>query len=249
VTICPLCACHLHIPDRMVGQIVNCPECGKPFQVEDGAEEIEVLRGFQVPGPRPAASKRKSHGWVLLLIFLLAVPFLLFACAVPFLAIGWVTLRSSPEPEGQPFVDEAVEVHGPAMRGTRRVSEDEGRVAGVWQATRIERDGTKAEENDLTQTTWELQDGEYTLHLGTGIQRGHFELDSFFDPKWIDLEITNGPDRGHRYFGIYKLEDDKLVICLAPKGVVAGPPMFRPQEFSGQQGTGQTIYELRRKKD
>jgi serine/threonine protein kinase len=76
LTICPLCGSHLHVPDKLVGSIVNCPQCGKPFQVEDTSQEIQVIqarppRGF--PSPKPARkiplSAWISVGLVVLFVF------------------------------------------------------------------------------------------------------------------------------------------------------------------------------------
>jgi serine/threonine protein kinase len=78
VTICPSCGASLHVPERMVGSVVHCAECGKPFHVEDGSEVIQVARAVPPPfGPRPRP-RRKAPRWawvaagfaVLLLVFL-----------------------------------------------------------------------------------------------------------------------------------------------------------------------------------
>ncbi len=44
VTICPSCGASLHVPERMVGRLVHCYECGKPFHVEEGSEVMQVAR-------------------------------------------------------------------------------------------------------------------------------------------------------------------------------------------------------------
>jgi serine/threonine protein kinase len=44
LTICPLCGCHLDVPEKLVGRQVTCPRCGKPFLVEEGSEEIQIVR-------------------------------------------------------------------------------------------------------------------------------------------------------------------------------------------------------------
>jgi serine/threonine-protein kinase len=78
VTFCPTCGASLHVPERMVGSIVHCAECGKPFHVEDGSAVIQVARAVPPPfGPRPRP-RRKVPRWVwvaagfavLLLLFL-----------------------------------------------------------------------------------------------------------------------------------------------------------------------------------
>ena len=59
MTICPSCGVHLNVPERMVGSIVHCEECGKPFRVEEGSEEILVARAAPPPfGPRGGAIRR-----------------------------------------------------------------------------------------------------------------------------------------------------------------------------------------------
>jgi serine/threonine protein kinase len=86
LTICPNCGANLHVPERMVGSVVHCAECGKPFHVEEGSEVIQVAR--VVPPPRvPAPFRRKeSSSWVLIVgLGLLLVVF------VGFLAIlAWL---------------------------------------------------------------------------------------------------------------------------------------------------------------
>ncbi len=65
VTICPSCGASLHVPERMVGTVVHCAECGKPFQVAEGSEVIQVARpvssplgpGFRPRMPVPAWQK------------------------------------------------------------------------------------------------------------------------------------------------------------------------------------------------
>jgi serine/threonine protein kinase len=56
LTICPSCGEHLNIPEAMIGQSVDCPECGKAFRVEDSSKLIEVPR----PIARDAGAKPHS---------------------------------------------------------------------------------------------------------------------------------------------------------------------------------------------
>ncbi|MGH7174195.1 MAG: protein kinase domain-containing protein, partial [Gemmataceae bacterium] len=49
LTICPSCGASLHVPERMVGSLVHCSECGKPFQVEEGSEVMQVARPARWP--------------------------------------------------------------------------------------------------------------------------------------------------------------------------------------------------------
>jgi hypothetical protein len=71
VTICPSCGASLHVPERMVGRLVHCYECGKPFHVDEGSEVMQVARPAKWP-LRPAlwllrprfGSLRKLRGWM-----------------------------------------------------------------------------------------------------------------------------------------------------------------------------------------
>jgi hypothetical protein len=49
VTICPTCGASLNVPERMVGGMVHCAECGKPFHVEDGSAVVQVARPVRWP--------------------------------------------------------------------------------------------------------------------------------------------------------------------------------------------------------
>jgi serine/threonine protein kinase len=68
LTICPSCGASLHVSERMVGSLVHCAECGKPFRVEDGSDVMQIAR----PVPMPFAKQRRSKGrmplWYALLI-------------------------------------------------------------------------------------------------------------------------------------------------------------------------------------
>ena len=64
LTICPSCGTSLYVPEEMVGGIVHCAECGKPFQAEDGSEVIQVARAVKPPfGPAPRP-RRRFRRWV-----------------------------------------------------------------------------------------------------------------------------------------------------------------------------------------
>jgi serine/threonine-protein kinase len=81
LTICPSCGANLHVPERMVGSIVHCAECGKPFHVEEGSEVIQVARAVQPPfGPRPRP-RRRIPRWVWIVGGCAACLFLFILCA------------------------------------------------------------------------------------------------------------------------------------------------------------------------
>jgi hypothetical protein len=62
LTICPSCGANLHVPERMVGSIVHCSECGKPFQVEEGSEVMQVARPARWPIGKTCRRRKLLHG-------------------------------------------------------------------------------------------------------------------------------------------------------------------------------------------
>jgi hypothetical protein len=74
LTICPSCGASLHVPEKLVGSIVHCEACGRPFRPEDTSEEIVVARAMPSPFGRPM--RRKGIPWWLIVAW---VGFMIFA--------------------------------------------------------------------------------------------------------------------------------------------------------------------------
>jgi hypothetical protein len=82
VTICPSCGATLHVAERMVGSVVHCAECGKPFRVEEGSEVIQVAPAVKPPFGPGFRCRRKRRRWLwiaggcaaLLFLLLLLLP-------------------------------------------------------------------------------------------------------------------------------------------------------------------------------
>ncbi len=68
MTICPSCGVNLHVPEKLVGSLVHCAECGKPFRVEDGSEVIQVARAAPPAFGQRAGAKKKIPSWYVFLI-------------------------------------------------------------------------------------------------------------------------------------------------------------------------------------
>jgi uncharacterized protein (TIGR03067 family) len=59
-------------------------------------------------------------------------------------------------------------------------------------------------------------------------------------PEAIDLVPDSGPLAGETIRGLYRLEADRLVLCLA------APGRDRPNEFAADEGSEQVLVTLRR---
>jgi uncharacterized protein (TIGR03067 family) len=110
---------------------------------------------------------------------------------------------------------------------------------GVWVISVAEQDGRKGTTDD---GKWVFESDKSTLKVGTQVEEAIAKLGPTKDPKWIDLEVTSGRNKGATYHGIYKFVDDELLLCF-PKDTKAD----RPSEFSGNAGNGQALTILKKK--
>jgi hypothetical protein len=85
----------------MLGNIVHCGECGKPFRAEEGSEEILVARAVPSPFGSRARAKTRPPAWVWALVG---------SAAVAFLVILLFGLSLSGEAPGPPGM--ALHAHG-----------------------------------------------------------------------------------------------------------------------------------------
>jgi uncharacterized protein (TIGR03067 family) len=107
---------------------------------------------------------------------------------------------------------------------------------GTWFAVSFRRDGqetpaaivrTIQRTVEKDHVTWK-RDGK--SFAGTTIV-----LDPKQAPAAIDVLPDGGPSRGKRVLGIYRLEGNRLTICMAD------PDRPRPREFAAEKGSKQTL--------
>jgi serine/threonine-protein kinase len=274
VTICPTCACHLHVPEKFVGRIVNCPQCGKPFQVEEGESEIEVVR----PAPPPAAPpKRKvpAHLWVL---GFLVVPFTFLMCcgggpllvysffrarlqeqesAIPSPVPGTVkTLTAPPAPPGigYPMKMEIREI--PAL-----TDKAAAQLRGRWRLVELSQDGKKVPREYMHDLYCTFYNEQYSLAGPQGSDQGTYRIDPHHQPNWIDLQPSRlvhsraPEDRGG--FNVLFATGDELAPGKVWPGIVerkeddlnlylGAPGKERPTKFPNFPALFYRLYHFRR---
>jgi uncharacterized protein (TIGR03067 family) len=111
---------------------------------------------------------------------------------------------------------------------------------GKWKLVASEVGGMKLPEEG---GTWVVKDNHYTFRAGDQTEKGTIKLDPGKKPAAIDLEITEGMDKGKTQVGIYKLEGDKLTVCVARAG-----DKERPTEFKTKEGTQELMFVFQREK-
>lgn len=69
--------------------------------------------------------------------------------------------------------------------------------------------------------------GDYEQHaFGMKIESGKYKIDADKKPAWIDLNSTDGPNKGKPQLGIFKIESGKLTVALGKEGSGVRPTDF-----------------------
>lgn len=85
-------------------------------------------------------------------------------------------------------------------------------LAGKWEVTDAEIDGKKVTET-FKNLELALENGNYTVKVGGQEDKGTITVDAAKKPKAMDVNGTEGPNRGKTYPCVYELKDDTLTVC------------------------------------
>ncbi len=121
---------------------------------------------------------------------------------------------------------------------TADVTKDTVNIEGTWVVESATVDG-KAED-DIKGEKMTFKNGTLTVKTKQKDEKGTYKLDSAQKPKTIDVTDDG---KNETYAGIYKLDGDRLTICVPDKAGNA-----RPKEFTAKEGSRQMVLELKREK-
>jgi uncharacterized protein (TIGR03067 family) len=116
---------------------------------------------------------------------------------------------------------------------------------GAWKFVSLSSDGREASKAFLEKASWSIQGGEITTSEPASA-RIAVKLDPSRSPKEIDLTGADGPGKGRTLKGIYKLENERLTICLPEGEKKFAPDTPRPTGFKGGEGRSLLVLEKRK---
>jgi uncharacterized protein (TIGR03067 family) len=123
----------------------------------------------------------------------------------------------------------------------RRHREQELRaLEGTWQFVTLEIDGSVVPASMASEARILIDGDRFRTESPQGNYEGVFTIDVEAVPARIDIEFVEGPEAGNWSYGIYRLDQDELTICL---GVVGAS---RPGTFDTRPGSGHALEKLRR---
>jgi uncharacterized protein (TIGR03067 family) len=141
----------------------------------------------------------------------------------------------------------------PANRGEKRESpadakRERDKLQGSWLVVGAEEEGKKIPENDLKETkgTFVVKGQTMTYCRDGKVQvTMKIVLDPGKKPPAIDLEFTDGKEKGYKNHAIYQLDGDMLKLRMNDK-FGGNSVNERPTDFSTAQGKEAVLFILKR---
>jgi uncharacterized protein (TIGR03067 family) len=125
-------------------------------------------------------------------------------------------------------------------------AKDEEALQGLWQAVELEHAGEKAPAEAVMKFQVRIKGNKIVFNPDTEKREHTFALDPKTNPKAMDLTPSDGAAKGQKLpCAIYKLDGDKLTICIDKEGK-AGK---RPAEFKTAAGDGFALLKFERVKE
>jgi uncharacterized protein (TIGR03067 family) len=114
---------------------------------------------------------------------------------------------------------------------------ERNKLQGSWKHTSIDRNGKAVAAPIANEFVMRFQGNKFTTTRSEKpLSEGTFVLDPTKSPPWIDLSENTGAF----IYGIYRLEGDKLTICMHEDR--------RPTEFESRPGQERSLVVLEREK-
>jgi RNA polymerase sigma factor (sigma-70 family) len=125
---------------------------------------------------------------------------------------------------------------------------EQDKLQGTWLVVGVEEEGKAIPEQELKEAkeTFVVKGGQMTYCRDGKVQiTMKFVLAPGEPPNWMELEFTEGNDKGHANHAIYELDGDKLKIRMNDK-FGGNSPTERPADFSTTEGKEAVLFILKR---
>jgi uncharacterized protein (TIGR03067 family) len=113
-------------------------------------------------------------------------------------------------------------------------------LEGTWLFSRLEIEGAVMPAAALSASRILIDGDRFKTESPEATYEGIFNINVETEPHEIDIEFVEGPEAGNSNFGIYRLQNDRLEICLD----LNGKP--RPKSFASPEGSGHAYEILQR---
>jgi hypothetical protein len=113
-------------------------------------------------------------------------------------------------------------------------------LEGTWSFLRLEIEGAVMPATALSASHLLIDGDRFRTESPEATYEGIFNINVETEPHEIDIEFVEGPEAGNSNFGIYRVQSDRLEICLD----LNGKP--RPKNFASPVGSGHAYEILQR---
>jgi len=113
-------------------------------------------------------------------------------------------------------------------------------LEGTWSFARLEIDGVTMPAAALTASRILIDGDRFRTESPEATYEGFFNINVEAQPHEIDIEFNSGPEAGNWNYGIFRMGDSRLEICLDMNG------RPRPLEFATSAGSGRAYETLER---
>jgi uncharacterized protein (TIGR03067 family) len=119
-------------------------------------------------------------------------------------------------------------------------------LEGKWKAVTLEVAGNPLGKDQVPDFTFVIgAGGKCTGQTPDGEFRATITVNPSKKPRTIDNAHDTGAQKGKKQYGIYKLDGDKLTVCMTRAG---STPSDRPTEFTSKDSTN-VVFVFERVKD
>ena len=123
----------------------------------------------------------------------------------------------------------------PLIAGDDDVRKELKALQGKWKAVALEAGGKPLPKEAIPDFTYIIgADGKATGKMAQSEYTATITVNPKKDPKTIDNVHASGAQKGKKQYGVYKLEGDKLTVCMTPPGAAEGD---RPKDFTTKDTT------------